>query len=85
MSDIKIIKSKIGIVVSDKMDKSIAVSVERVKKHPMYGKFITRSRKIIAHDETNDAREGDKVRIEETRPISKRKKWKLTHIIERAK
>lgn len=85
MSDTKIIKSKIGIVVSDKMDKSIAVSVERVKKHPMYGKFITRSRKIIAHDETNDAREGDKVRIEETRPISKRKKWKLTHIIERAK
>lgn len=85
MNDTKIIKSKIGIVVSDKMDKSIAVSVERRKQHPMYGKYITRSRKFIVHDERNEAREGDKVKIEETKPISKRKRWKLTEIIERAK
>lgn len=85
MSDTKIIKSKVGIVVSDKADKSISVSVERIKKHPMYGKFIKRSRKIMAHDEKNEAQYGDRVKIEETKPISKKKRWKLVEIIERAR
>ncbi len=78
-------KERIGIVVSNKMDKSIAVTVERQLKHPMYGKFVKKSRKFIAHDENNECNIGDTVRIMETRPLSKNKNWRLVEIIERAK
>ena len=69
-----------GTVVSNKMDKTITVSVERVIKHPLYGKYIKRTKKIHAHDPENQCQEGDKVTIEETRPISKTKAWKLNSI-----
>lgn len=78
-------KQRTGKVVSNKMLKSITVAVDRQVKHPIYGKFITKTTKLVAHDETNDARIGDLVRIMETRPISKRKRWRLVEIIERAK
>ncbi|MBE0650482.1 MAG: 30S ribosomal protein S17 [Bacteroidales bacterium] len=78
-------KERIGIVVSNKMDKSIAVNVERQLKHPMYGKFVKKSKKFIAHDENNECNIGDTVRIMETRPLSKNKNWRLVEIIERAK
>ena len=73
-----------GKIVSDKMDKSITVQVERRVKHPVYGKIMTKSSKIKAHDETNDARLGDMVTIAECAPISKHKAWKLVNIDERA-
>jgi small subunit ribosomal protein S17 len=78
-------KERIGVVVSNKMDKSILVGIERQIKHPIYGKFIKKSTKLMAHDEDNDANEGDTVRIMETRPLSKRKRWRLVEVIERAK
>jgi small subunit ribosomal protein S17 len=78
-------KQLVGIVVSNKMDKSIAVSVERRVKHPIYGKFLKKTNKFIAHDEKNDCNQGDVVRIMETRPLSKRKRWRLVEIVERAK
>lgn len=78
-------KSRIGVVVSNKMDKSITVLVERRLRHPIYGKFVKKSNKLMAHDENNDCNEGDKVRIEETRPLSKRKRFRLVEILERAK
>lgn len=78
-------KMKIGLVTSDKMDKTITVAVQRKIKHPVYGKFINKTTKFAAHDETNDANPGDRVRIMETRPLSKRKRWRLVEIIERAK
>ncbi len=78
-------KERIGVVESDKMDKSITVSVRRQMKHPMYGKYLERSSTFMAHDEENEAREGDTVRVMETRPISKNKRWRLVDIIERAK
>ncbi len=78
-------KERIGVVVSNKMDKSISVHVERKVKHPMYGKFVKKSKKYIAHDENNEVGIGDTVRIMETRPISKNKCWRLVEIIERAK
>jgi small subunit ribosomal protein S17 len=78
-------KERVGIVTSSKMDKSIVVSVERKKKHPIYGKFIKFTKKFHAHDEENQCNEGDLVRIMETRPISKTKTWRLVEIIERAK
>ncbi len=78
-------KERIGIVVSNKMDKSINVLVERKVKHPKYGKFVKRSTKFMAHDEKNDCGIGDTVRIMETRPLSKNKRWRLVEIIERAK
>ncbi len=78
-------KQIVGIVTSSKMDKSITVIVERRLKHPIYGKFIRKSKKFMAHDEKNDCNEGDKVRIIESRPLSKRKRWSLVEIIERAK
>ncbi len=78
-------KEKVGVVVSDKMDKSIIVAVKRKVKHPMYGKFVNKTTKFHAHDESNDCNEGDKVRIMETRPLSKTKCWRLVEIIERAK
>lgn len=78
-------KERIGVVVSNKMDKTITVAVERLVKHPLYGKYIKRTTKLMAHDENNEANEGDVVRIMETRPLSKRKRWRLVEIIERAK
>lgn len=78
-------KQRTGRVVSNKMQKSITVAVDRQVKHPIYGKFITKTTKLVAHDETNDAQIGDLVRIMETRPMSKRKRWRLVEIIERAK
>jgi len=78
-------KERIGIVTSDKMTKSIVVSVERKLKHPMYGKFVKRSNKFTAHDEKDECNIGDTVRIMETRPMSKNKRWRLVEIVERAK
>ncbi|MBN2615478.1 MAG: 30S ribosomal protein S17 [Bacteroidales bacterium] len=78
-------KERIGLVVSDKMDKSIVVLVERQFKHPIYGKFVKKSRKFMAHDENNECNIGDTVRIMEIRPLSKNKNWRLVEIIERAK
>ncbi len=78
-------KERIGIVVSNKMQKSIVVKVDRKEKHPIYGKFIKKSTKFTAHDEKNDCNIGDKVRIAETRPLSKNKCWRLVEILERAK
>jgi len=81
----KLRKERTGLVVSDKMDKSIVVVVERKVKHPMYGKFVKKTTKFTAHDEKNDCNIGDTVRIMETRPLSKNKCWRLVEIIERAK
>ena len=78
-------KERVGLVVSDKMNKSILVAIQRQIKHPIYGKFIKQTTKLMAHDETNDAHEGDTVRIMETRPLSKRKRWRLVEVVERAK
>ena len=78
-------KERIGVVVSNKMQKSIVVEVERREKHPIYGKFIKKTSRFMAHDEKNDCNIGDTVRIMETRPLSKRKCWRLVEIIERAK
>lgn len=78
-------KTKIGIVASSKMDKTISVLVERRLKHPIYGKFLKKSKKFLAHDEKNECGEGDLVRIMETRPLSKRKTWRLVEVIEKAK
>ena len=78
-------KERIGVVVSNKMDKSIVVMVERKVKHPKYGKFVKKSTKFMAHDEKNDCNIGDTVRIMETRPLSKNKCWRLVEIVERAK
>jgi len=78
-------KERIGVVSSDKMEKSIVVSEVIRVKHPMYGKFLLKTKKYIVHDEKNDSKTGDTVKIMETRPISKRKCWRLVEIIERAK
>ena len=78
-------KERIGLVVSNKMDKSIVVSIERRFKHPIYGKFVKETNKFMAHAEKNDCNIGDTVRIMETRPLSKNKNWRLVEIIERAK
>ncbi len=78
-------KERIGIVVSNKMVKSIVVAVKRKVKHPIYGKFVNKTTKFVAHDETNTCNEGDLVKIMETRPLSKNKNWRLVEIIERAK
>jgi small subunit ribosomal protein S17 len=75
---------KVGRVVSDKMDKSVVVAVDYVKRHPLYHKRITRTSKFMAHDENNNCRPGDIVRIEETRPLSKRKRWIVREVVERA-
>lgn len=74
-----------GVVVSDKMDKTIVVEIVMRKLHPLYKKYLTRSKKVKAHDETNDAKMGDVVRVVETRPLSKEKRWRLAEIVERAK
>ena len=78
-------KERIGIVTSNKMDKSIVVSIARRVKHDLYGKFINRTSKFVAHDEKNECNEGDTVKIMETKPISKNKNWRLVEIIERVK
>ena len=78
-------KTKIGVVVSDKMDKTISVTVRRRLRHPIYGKFVNKSNKFTAHDEKNECRVGDTVKIMETRPLSKLKRWRLVEILERAK
>lgn len=85
MSDRNLRKQRIGVISSDKMDKTVSVLVTRRLKHPMYGKFIKRNKKFLAHDETNDCNIGDKVRIMEIRPMSRRKCWRVVEIIERAK
>jgi small subunit ribosomal protein S17 len=78
-------KERVGRVVSNKMQKSITVAVDRKVKHPIYGKFINRTTKLMAHDEKNEAGIGDTVRISETRPLSKNKRWRLVEVIEKAK
>ena len=78
-------KERVGIVMSNKMDKSIVVAVERKVKHPKYGKFVKKTTKFVAHDEKNDCKTGDVVKIMETRPLSKTKNWRLVEIVERAK
>ena len=78
-------KERIGMVVSNKMDKSVVVAVQRKVKHPIYGKFVKKTTKFVAHDEKNECSEGDKVRIMETRPLSKLKRWRLVEIVEKVK
>ncbi|MBN2366783.1 MAG: 30S ribosomal protein S17 [Calditrichaeota bacterium] len=78
-------KTRIGVVVSDKMDKTAVVAVERVVQHPVYKKFIKRTTKFKVHDEKNECQIGDKVKIEETRPLSKTKRWRVTEILEKVK
>jgi small subunit ribosomal protein S17 len=78
-------KERTGLVMSNKMDKTIVVKVDRRVKHPMYGKFVHMSTRLMAHDDKNECNIGDKVRIMETRPLSKNKCWRVTEIIERAK
>lgn len=82
--EMKTARSLVGIVTSDKMDKSVVVTVMSLVKHALYGKYIKRSTKIVAHDEENACKLGDTVQIKETRPISKTKSWVLDKIIERA-
>ncbi|RJP71678.1 MAG: 30S ribosomal protein S17 [Ignavibacteriales bacterium] len=78
-------KTRIGNVVSNKMDKSIVVAIERKVAHPLYKKYFKKTTKLMAHDEKNDCNVGDRVKIMETRPLSKLKKWRLVEIIEKAK
>ena len=78
-------KERIGVVVSNKMDKSIVVAVARKEKHPIYGKFVKKTTKFVAHDEKNECSEGDTVRIMETRPLSKTKNWRLVEIVDTVK
>lgn len=85
MVERKLRKTKTGIVSSDKMNKTITVAVERKVKHPIYGKFVKKTTKFHAHDEKNEAKPGDVVKIAETRPLSKTKRWRLVEILEKAK
>lgn len=85
MAERNLRKERIGVITSDKMDKSIVVTVGRKMKHPKYGKFVRVSKKFVAHDEKNEAGIGDTVRIMETRPMSKSKRWRLVEVIEKAK
>ena len=78
-------KERIGVVASSKMDKSIVVVIERKVKHALYGKFVKKTSRFVAHDQENTCNEGDTVKIMETRPLSKSKNWRLVEIIERAK
>ena len=78
-------KERVGKVVSNKMDKSCVITVERKVKHPMYGKFMTKTTKLMVHDETNQAGIGDTIRVMETRPLSKNKRWRVVEILEKAK
>jgi small subunit ribosomal protein S17 len=83
-SAVKTARTLTGTVVSSKMDKTISVEVERLIKHPTYGKYVRRTTKLLAHDEKNECREGDTVAISECRPLSRRKAWRLARVIERA-
>jgi small subunit ribosomal protein S17 len=78
-------KTRVGVVVSDKMDKTVVVEIERRFPHPLYGKMVTRTKRLKAHDEENAAKTGDRVRISETRPLSKQKRWRVLEILERAR
>ncbi len=78
-------KERIGVVFSNKMDKTVTVAVKWKEKHPIYGKFVNKTRKFHAHDEKNDCTSGDTVRIMETRPLSKKKRWRVVEVMERAK
>ena len=78
-------KEKVGVIFSNKMDNSVTVAVKWKEKHPMYGKFVNRTKKFHAHDESNDCKIGDTVRVMETRPLSKTKRWRVVEILERAK
>ena len=78
-------KSRVGLVVSDKMEKTVVVSIERRVQHPVYGKMVRRTKRLKAHDEANEAKTGDTVRIMETRPMSKDKRWRVVEIVERAR
>lgn len=83
-TDEKVRRTVVGRVVSNKMDKSVSVAIERLIKHPKYGKYIRRTSKVMAHDANNECNEGDRVAISECRPISKNKSWQVVNIIERA-
>ena len=85
MTERNLRKTRVGVVVSNKMDKTIVVAIQDNVKHPIYGKIIKRTLKVHAHDETNTCGIGDKVEIMETRPLSKTKRWRLVEIIEKAK
>ena len=85
MAERNLRKQRVGVVTSNKMEKTISVSVQRRLRHPIYGKFVKKSKKFLAHDENNDCNIGDTVRIMEIRPLSKNKRWRLVEIIERAK
>ncbi len=85
MEDRNLRKQRTGVVVSAKMEKTITVAVQRKLRHPIYGKFVKKTKKFFAHDEKNECNEGDLVRIMETRPLSKLKSWRLVEILERAK
>jgi small subunit ribosomal protein S17 len=78
-------KVRTGVVVSDRMDKTVIVRIESQKRHPLYGKTVRRTSKLAAHDEANEANVGDVVRVMETRPLSKSKRWRVTEIVEKAK
>ena len=80
----KVQRTVVGRVVSDKMDKTVSVAIERLIKHPVYGKYIRRTSKVLAHDAANECKPGDRVAISECRPISKNKSWAVVNIIERA-
>ena len=84
-SDRRARKTREGLVVSDKMEKTVVVAIERRFAHPLYGKMITRTTRLKAHDEENSAKTGDRVRIMETRPLSKQKRWRVIEIIDRAR
>ena len=85
VSDRSMRKVRTGLVVSDKMDKTVVVAIERRVPHPVYGKMMTRTTRLKAHDEANDAKTGDTVRIMEIRPLSKDKRWRIVEIVERAR
>ena len=80
----KVRKERIGVVISDKMDKTITVQVDRVSRHPVYNRSIRKATKFKAHDEKNEAKLGDVVRIQETRPLSKTKRWRLVEVVKRS-
>ena len=80
----KVQRTIVGRVVSDKMDKTVSVAIERLIKHPVYGKYIRRTSKVLAHDATNECKSGDRVAISECRPISKNKSWTVVNVVERA-
>jgi small subunit ribosomal protein S17 len=85
MAERSLRKTRIGLVVSDKMDKTVVVAVERLVRHPLYGRIIKSTSKLKAHDESNECRVGDKVKLMESRPLSKDKRWRVVNVLEKAK